>query len=64
MGRQFLSEIARWQAKEIQRVRQDESRMRKETCQDDSGEENGNRKTEKGTKKGLTKSQPLNFATQ
>ena len=59
MGRQFLSEIAWRKAKEIQRVRQDESGVREETRQDDSGKESGNRQAEKGAKKGLMKSQPL-----
>ena len=31
LGRQFLSENARWQGEEIQRLRQDERRMRKAT---------------------------------
>ena len=54
MGRQFLSKITRRNAKEIQRIRQDESRMREETRQDDSGKESENCQPEKGAKKGLT----------
>ena len=50
VGREFLSEIARRKAKEIQRLRQDEREMREETRQDDSRKESGNRKDETSTK--------------
>ena len=53
--------IALWNAKEIQRVRQDESRVREETRQDDSRKESGNRQDETSIKKGLTKSHPFCF---
>ena len=59
MGREFLSEIARRKAKEIQRLREDERETREETRQDDSRKESGNRQDEASTKKGLTKSRPL-----
>ena len=61
MGREFLSEIARRKAKEIQCIRQDEREMREETRQDDSRKESGNRKDETSTKKGVTKSHPFYF---
>ena len=60
MGREFLSEIARRKAKEIQRLRKDEREVREETRQDDSGKESRNRKDETSTKKGVTKVIPLN----
>ena len=47
VGREFLSKTARRQAKEIQRLRQDEREMREKARQDDSREKSGNRKTEK-----------------
>ena len=50
MGREFLSEIARRKAKEIQRLRQDEREMREEARQDDSRKESGNRQDETSTK--------------
>ena len=59
VGREFLSEIARRKAKEIQRLRQDEREMREETRQDDSRKESGNRQDETSTKKGLTKKSAL-----
>ena len=55
VGREFLSEIARRKAKEIQRLRQDERKMREETRENDSGKESGNRKAKTSIKKGLTK---------
>ena len=54
VGREFLSEIAGWKAKEIQRLRQDKGEVREETRQDDSRKESGNRRDEKSTKKGVT----------
>ena len=54
MGREFLSEIARRKAKEIQRLREDEREMREEARQDDSRKESGNRKTKTSIKKGVT----------
>ena len=50
VGREFLSEIARRKAKEIQRLREDEREMREEARQDDSRKESGNRKAKTSTK--------------
>ena len=55
VGREFLSEIARRKAKEIQRLRQDEREMREKARQDNSGKESGNRKDETSIQKGVTK---------
>ena len=54
MGREFLSEIARRKAKEIQRLREDEREMREEARENDSRKESRNRKTKTSTKKGVT----------
>ena len=50
MGREFLSEIARRKAKEIQRLRQDEREMREKARENDSRKESGNRKAKTSTK--------------
>ena len=61
VGREFLSEIARRKAKEIQRLRKDEGEMREKARQDDSRKESGNRQDETSIKKGVTKSHPFCF---
>ena len=50
VGREFLSEIARRKAKEIQRLRENEREVREKARQDDSRKESGNRKAKTSTK--------------
>ena len=55
MGRQLFPETAQRKAKEIQRLRQNQRRMRKETRRTDCRKESGNRKAKTNAmRKGLT----------
>ena len=64
VGGQFLPTPARWQAKEIQRLRRNERAMRNQTRRDDRASKSGDCRREGKTKRGRRVTTPSKFGLQ